>query len=67
MAAAQGISMAAFIRQAVEGLINEDRQERTRRAREIVGQYRSGKRDVSRRHDDYLGAHFREQGVNSVP
>lgn len=62
MATAQGISMAAFIRQAVEGLINsspdEDRQERIRRAREIVGQYRSGKGDVSRRHDDYLDEAF---------
>jgi hypothetical protein len=62
MATDQGISMAAFIRQAVEGFIksspDENRQERIRRAREIVGQYRSGKGDISRRHDDYLDEAF---------
>lgn len=62
MAADRGVSMAEFIRQAVECLIksspDRDRQEKIKRAREIVGQYRSGKGDVSKRHDDYLGEAF---------
>ncbi|MCU0580205.1 MAG: ribbon-helix-helix domain-containing protein, partial [Desulfobacterota bacterium] len=51
MSADRGVSMAEFIRQAVEGLIKSspdpDRQEKIKRARKIVGQYKSGKGDVS--------------------
>ena len=58
LAAARGVSMAEFIRQAVEGIIHTnttlDREERVRRAREIVGKFSSGKSDVSRKHDAYL-------------
>lgn len=63
LAAARGISMAEFIRQAVEGIIQAypviDREERVRRAREIVGKFSSGKSDVSGKHDAYLEEAYR--------
>jgi len=58
IAAAQGISVAEAIRRAIDTLTRShsavDTEERRRRALGIVGKFRSGKRDVSKRHDAYL-------------
>jgi RecA/RadA recombinase len=58
IAASRGVSMAEVIRDAVEGAIRSDvggvSDTKRRRALEIVGKFRSGKRDVSRKHDLYL-------------
>ncbi len=58
VAVAKGVSVAEIIRRAVEGVIKSstkaDVEERQKRAIEIVGKFRSGKRDVSKKHDAYL-------------
>ena len=58
VAVAKGVSVAEIIRRAVEGVIKSstktDGEERQRRAIEVVGKFRSGKRDVSKKHDKYL-------------
>jgi hypothetical protein len=58
MATSKGVPMAEVIRDAVEGLIRSDAQtvskQRRKRALEIVGKFRSGKKDVSEKHDAYL-------------
>ena len=58
VAVAKGLSVAEIIRRAVEGVIKSstktDGEERQRRAIEVVGKFRSGKRDVSKKHDKYL-------------
>lgn len=58
IAAAQGISVAEAIRRAIDMMAQSrsavDTEERRRRALGIVGKFRSGKRDVSKRHDAYL-------------
>jgi hypothetical protein len=58
IASAKGVSVAEVIRRAVEGVIKSipkaDMAERQRRALDIVGKFRSGRRDISKRHDDYL-------------
>ena len=58
VAVAKGVSVAEIIRRAVEGVIKSstkaDTEERQRRALEVVGKFRSGKRDVSKKHDAYL-------------
>jgi RecA/RadA recombinase len=63
LAMARGVSMAEFIRQAVDGIIHSgpamDRGERVSRAREIVGKFSSGKSDVSRKHDAYLDSAYK--------
>jgi hypothetical protein len=63
IAAAQGTSMAEVIRRAVNGVIifspAGDWNERHQRAIEIVGKFRSGKRDVSKNHDRYLTEAYR--------
>ena len=52
------LSVAELIRRAVDTMIKSnttvDPDERLRRALEIVGKFRSGKRDISRKHDAYL-------------
>ena len=54
----QGTSIAEIIRRAVENMVQASprvsSQERVRRAIEIVGKFRSGKRNVSQKHDKYL-------------
>jgi hypothetical protein len=54
----EGTSVAEVIRRAVERMAGErpkmSPQERARRAIEIAGKFRSGKKDVSRKHDKYL-------------
>jgi hypothetical protein len=52
------LSVAEIIRRAVDALIKSSstvgQDERLKRALEIVGKFSSGKRDISRKHDDYL-------------
>ena len=54
----EGTSVAEVIRRAVERMAEArpkmSAQERVRRAIEIAGKFRSGKKDVSRKHDEYL-------------
>jgi len=54
----KGTSVAGVIRRAVENMVQSSpkmsTQERIRRAIEIAGKFRSGKRNVSRKHDEYL-------------
>jgi predicted Ser/Thr protein kinase len=58
IAASRGVPMAEVIREAVEGVIRSGAaavsEERRKRALEILGKFRSGKRDVSIKHDAYL-------------
>lgn len=58
LAARQNTSVAEIIRRAVDqflegkGAISDE--ERRRRALAVAGRFRSGRSDVSERHDDYL-------------
>jgi predicted Ser/Thr protein kinase len=58
IATSRGVPMAEVIRNAVEGVIRSGAgsvsEERRERALKIAGKFRSGKRDISRRHDAYL-------------
>lgn len=58
IAASRGVAMAEVIRDAVEGAIRSNAgtvsEERRTHAFEIVGKFRSGKKDVSKKHDAYL-------------
>lgn len=58
LAARLHVSLAELIRQSVNDLLATagvvPYEERRRRALSIVGQFRSGKTDVSERHDEYL-------------
>jgi hypothetical protein len=62
MAASRRMSGAALIRHAIDAMINSsiavDVEERRKRAIDIVGKFRSGKRDVSEKHDEYLADAF---------
>jgi len=57
-AARRGVSVAELIRQSVEALLSRSDErspeELRRRAAQAAGRHRSGVRDVSVRHDDYL-------------
>jgi len=56
-AARQGVSMAELIRQAVDRLVASSgpstKAELRSRAAAVAGKFRSGRDDVSVRHDDY--------------
>ncbi len=58
IAASRGVPMAQVIREAVDGAIRSGAgtvsEERRKRAVEITGKFRSGRKDVSRRHNAYL-------------
>jgi len=58
MAARRGLSMAAIIRDVVDDMVERQavsgQERRRQRALEAVGRFRSGHRDVSRRHDAHL-------------
>ncbi len=62
IAAARGVSMAEVIRDAVDGAIRSETrpvpEDRRKRALDIVGKFRSGKRNISKRHDAYLTEAF---------
>ncbi|MBC7106717.1 MAG: ribbon-helix-helix domain-containing protein [Firmicutes bacterium] len=64
LAAAQGISMAELIRRGVNLVLESPGQlshaERIRRAIAVAGRFRSGLRDLSVRHDEYLAEAFAE-------
>lgn len=58
-----GTPPAGLIRQAVDKILGDRREERdeeVRRALGAVGRYSSGLTDVSTRHDDYLAEAYRE-------
>ena len=54
----QGTSVAEVIRRAVENMVQSSAkmsiQERAKRAIEIAGKFRSGKKNIGRKHDEYL-------------
>ncbi len=58
LAALRQVSMAELIRQGVDTVIRSatavDEAARIQRAIEAAGKFRSGKKDVSEHHDDYL-------------
>ncbi len=62
MAASRHLSVAELIRRAIDNMIktttSADPEERLRRALEIAGKFRSGKRDISRKHDVYLSESY---------
>ncbi|MBI5638965.1 MAG: ribbon-helix-helix protein, CopG family [Nitrospirae bacterium] len=62
MATARHLSIAGLIRQAVDEIIKAgpitDNEERRKRALDITGRFSSGKRDISRKHDEYLEEAF---------
>jgi predicted DNA-binding protein len=62
IAAHRGVPMAEVIRDAVEEAIRSNRygvrKDKRQRAVEILGKFRSGKRDVSKKHDAYLSGAF---------
>jgi hypothetical protein len=64
MAAREKVSMAELIRRAVNSLLETSvmipSEERRRRALAIVGQFHSGKTDISERHDEYLAEAYGE-------
>jgi predicted urease superfamily metal-dependent hydrolase len=56
-----GVSMAAFVRQAVEAAMAEgDRTTRTRRAISAIGRLRGDAANLSEEHDRYLADAFAE-------
>ena len=63
IAAHRGVSMAEVIRDAIDGVIRPEAgtvpEDRRKRALDIVGKFRSGKGDVSKRHDAYLAEAFK--------
>jgi hypothetical protein len=62
MAQAQGISMAELIRKSLDNMINSSvkNNERITRAMNAAGRFRSGLKDLSTNHDDYLREVFVE-------
>jgi peptide/nickel transport system permease protein len=63
MARAEGVSVAEVIRRAIGKIMRAeksiDEEERHKRALEIAGKFRSGKRNISRKHDVYLEEAYR--------
>lgn len=61
-AAQRGVSMAELIRQGIETFLSsrDERppEEKYRRAARLAGRFRSGRRDVAERHDDYLAGEY---------
>ncbi len=62
IAKSRHLSVAELIRQAVNGVIKSgsgiSAEERRKRAIRIAGRFRSGKRDISEKHDKYLPEAF---------
>ena len=59
----RGVSMAEVIRDAIDGVIRSKGgallEDRRARALEIVGKFRSGRKDVAKKHDAYLAEAFK--------
>jgi len=64
IAKSRHLSVAELIRQAVNGVIRSGAgvaaEERRKRAITIAGRFRSGKHDVSEKHDKYLSESFKK-------
>jgi len=64
LASERRVSVAELIRQATENLLREsstrDRAELKRRALSAAGRFRSGEKDLSTKHDDYLAKIYGE-------
>ncbi len=62
VAARRGISMAELIRQSIDQLVarsgEKSQQEQRKKAAAAAGAFRSGKGDISVRHDQYLSDAF---------
>ncbi len=62
LALSRHLSIAELIRQAVDNMIRTgaliDIEERRKRAIEVAGRFRSGKRNIAREHDKYLAEAF---------
>jgi hypothetical protein len=58
VAAERGISMAALIRELVDGALATASSARAARARSAIGRFASGTSTVSREHDRELGRAF---------
>ena len=62
-AARQNVSIAELVRRAVEAFVRSDlgptHEDRRRRALQVAGRFRSGTRDVAKRHDKYLAEAYR--------
>jgi hypothetical protein len=58
ISASRHLSVAELIRRAIDVMIRTsalvDPEERLKRSLEIVGKFRSGRRDISKKHDVYL-------------
>lgn len=62
LAAKKHVSIAELIRRAVDNMIVSgttiDAEEKRKRALDAVGRFGSGKRDIAKNHDKYLGEAF---------
>ena len=62
IAATRHLSVAELIRRAVDAMIKTsfsvDPEEQFKRSLEIAGKFRSGQRDVSKKHDFYLSRSY---------
>ncbi len=60
VAVRRGVSIAELIRQGIDAMLDaageRSADEMRQRALAAAGRFRSGKRDVAERHDDYLSA-----------
>lgn len=59
----EGVSMSKLVREGVDHVlktpVGPGDEELRAQALEIMGKFRSGKKDVARRHDDYLAEEYR--------
>lgn len=64
VAAATGLSIAHLIREGIEVYLGSmaliDRQQQRQQALAVAGKFRSGKTDISTKHDRYLEEAFRK-------
>jgi hypothetical protein len=61
-AARKGVSVTELVRRGVDAVLAQESapsiEELYRRAKQAAGRFRSSRRDVSRKHDKYLGEAF---------
>lgn len=59
----EGVSMAQIVRRSIDAYLEQSvslsREARRQRALAASGRARSGRRDIARRHDRYLGVAFK--------